>query len=99
MDNHMLAWMIRGLQLTGQSVNVEILPFYLKSFSELYRAKFKDNSNHHARLRTSSLTDMICQALDDAEAAMKFSRRKPAGKKGPNQPHTSDGSKTRKASK
>ncbi|ROW11807.1 hypothetical protein VPNG_05031 [Cytospora leucostoma] len=67
MDEHMLAWMIRGLQLTGQSIDIELIPACLVSFSELFNNKFKGVASHQVRFRTGELTDMICQARDDAE--------------------------------
>ncbi|KAK7738352.1 hypothetical protein SLS53_006163 [Cytospora paraplurivora] len=72
MDEHMLAWMIRGLQITGQSIDIDLLPACLISFSELFNNKFKleGTLNHPVRLRTGELADMICQARDDAEKMM-----------------------------
>lgn len=67
MDEHLLAWMIRGLQLTGQSIDIDLMPACLVSFSELFNNKFKGIANHQVRFRTGELTDMICQARDDAE--------------------------------
>lgn len=100
MDSHVLAWVIRGLQLTGQSIDIQLLPFYFESFSALFKAKFKDTSNHQARLRENDLADMICQARDDAEKMWKkkiFTNRESGGLNCPSHPYTKSLTKIWKA--
>jgi hypothetical protein len=100
MDNHVLAWVIRGLQLTGQSVDIELLPDYLTSFSTLFKAKFGDTANHQARLQENEIVDMICQAREDAEKmwVQKVTPNKNSGGvKCPSHPYINDMGKIWKA--
>ncbi|ROV99637.1 hypothetical protein VSDG_03075 [Cytospora chrysosperma] len=100
MDNHVLAWVIRGLQLTGQSVDIELLPAYLTSFSALFKAKFGDTANHQARLQENDIVDMTCQARDDAEKMWVekiTSNKNSGGVKCPSHPYNNDMGKIWKA--
>ncbi|KUI70794.1 hypothetical protein VM1G_06492 [Cytospora mali] len=69
-NNYTLAWMTRGLQITRQSIDMELLPYYLICFSDLFNNQFKDTPNEKIRFRRCEITDMICQARDDAEKMM-----------------------------
>lgn len=97
MDKHMLAWMIRGLQLTGQSIDIELLPPCLISFSALFRDKFKGKPSHEVRFRATAITDMICQARNDAEKMVELeledSQKKSAPRKYSSHPYTDEAEK------
>lgn len=100
MDNHVLAWVVRGLQLTGQSIDIELLPLYLGAFSALFRAKFGDTANHQARLVVDDLVDMTCQARDDAERILEKETsqcKQPGALRCPSHPYVEDVAKIWKA--
>lgn len=70
-DNHVLACMISGLRLTGQSIDITLIEPCVKSFSRLYKQKFGETANHPSELMRGELIDMTCQARDDAEKMVK----------------------------
>lgn len=67
MDSHVLRWMVSGLHITGQSIDIGLIAPCLESFSRLYKQKFGDTANHPAKMTKGDLIDMICQARGDAE--------------------------------
>lgn len=74
-DNHVLACMISGLRLTGQSIDISLIEPCVTSFSRLYKHKFGETDNHPTEMAKRELIDMICQARDDAE---KMARKVPS---------------------
>ncbi|KAL1873499.1 hypothetical protein Daus18300_003862 [Diaporthe australafricana] len=70
-DNHLLSWMICGLRVTGQSIDITLIEPCVISFSRLYKKKFGKTANHQKDIEDSVLIDMICQARDDAEKVVK----------------------------
>ncbi|KUI59653.1 hypothetical protein VP1G_06924 [Cytospora mali] len=110
-NNYTLAWMIRGLQITKQSIDIELLPYYLICFSGLFNNQFKDTPNDKVRFRRCEITEMICQARDDAEKMMdmefasgddhdeKENKKKTGCLKRPNYPSTEELSKIWKRNK
>ncbi|KKY31348.1 hypothetical protein UCDDA912_g08692 [Diaporthe ampelina] len=70
-DNYVLACMISGLRLTGQSIDIGLVEPCVEAFSRIFKQKFGDTANHSPRIAKSDLIDMICQARDDAEKMVK----------------------------
>ncbi|KAI3394592.1 hypothetical protein diail_2515 [Diaporthe ilicicola] len=70
-DNHLLSWMIYGLNITGQSLGISLIEPFIISFSRLYKKNFRETANHQSKMEKGVLIDMICQARDDAEKMMK----------------------------
>ena len=75
MDNHVLSCMVSGLRITGQSIGIGLIEPCIRSFSRLYIQKFGETANHPANIAKGDLLDMICQARDDAEKAVKKTPR------------------------
>ncbi|KAJ4397715.1 hypothetical protein N0V93_001950 [Gnomoniopsis smithogilvyi] len=70
MQDHVLGWIVKGLQMTGQSLRIDILHPYLIAFAELYEAKFPAGQNN--RMLRDELVDMICCARDKAEEMLRL---------------------------
>lgn len=65
--------MIRGLRITGQSIDIEKLRPFVIAFSERFASKFgTSSSGHERRLSKSALVDMICHAGDDADEMLRI---------------------------
>lgn len=64
--------MIKGLQVTGQSLSIEILRPCLIAFAEQYKSKFGDiPEGQNMRMSRNILVDMICCARDKAEKMLR----------------------------
>lgn len=70
-DNYVLACMVSGLRLTGQSIDIGLIEPCIESFSRIYKQKFGDTANHPPKIAQGDLIDMILQARDDAEKMVK----------------------------
>lgn len=62
--------MSRALQLTGQSLDIELLRPCLVAFAEDFAARFGEDARQ-VRVSQEVLVDMICQARDEAEEMLK----------------------------
>lgn len=61
--------MIRGLQITGQSIDIELLRPSLIAFSKQFASQFGNASQQ--RVSKDTLVNMICCARDDAEEMLR----------------------------
>ncbi|KAJ4414366.1 hypothetical protein N0V82_007974 [Gnomoniopsis sp. IMI 355080] len=71
-QDHVLAWMVKGLQMTGQSLSIDILRPYLIAFADQYQTKCGSVSQGRIdRMSRNVLVDMICCARDRAEETLR----------------------------
>lgn len=65
--------MAKGLQLTGQSLNINILRHFLVAFAKQYNAKFGTGlEGQKSHISLNVLVDMICSARDKAEEMFRL---------------------------
>lgn len=65
--------MAKGLQLTGQSLNIDILPYFLVAFAKQYDSKFGTGpEGQKSHISLNVLVDMICSARDKAEEMLRL---------------------------
>lgn len=63
--------MIRGLQITGQTIDIELLLPFLIVFNEQFAAKFGDHTQT-SRIPKKVLVNMICRSRDAAEEVLRI---------------------------
>lgn len=65
--------MVKGLQMTGQSISMDVLPHFLVAFAKQYESTFGAGPRgQKSRISKNVLVDMICSARDEAEKALKL---------------------------
>lgn len=62
--------MVLSLQETGQSVDIELLPFLVVSYFKIVRQVLNDASRSNVRLDQADRVQLLCRARDDAEALL-----------------------------
>lgn len=71
MDSHGLAWMLQGLQITGQSIDMQLVRPYTIAFSQRLKDFLGGSTRKHvSRIGRDKLVDMVVQARNDAEEAL-----------------------------
>lgn len=63
-----LAWMLKGLRLTGSSISLPLIRAYLVAFTLEVRGEIGDKVPGRREFTIDRLVDMICAARDHAEA-------------------------------
>ncbi|EON95971.1 hypothetical protein UCRPA7_8504 [Phaeoacremonium minimum UCRPA7] len=63
-----LAWMLKGLRLTGSSVDLPLIRAYLVAFNLEMRREIGDKIPKRDEFTVERLIDMLCAARDHAEA-------------------------------
>lgn len=65
--------MVKGLQITGQSLSIDVLPHFLIAFAKQYESKFRtDPHGQKSRISRNVLVDLTCSARDKAEEALRL---------------------------
>lgn len=64
--------MIKGLQITGQSLSIDLLCPCIVAFVEKYKSVFGDNAQGQTSMSRNALVDMICLARDESEEIVRF---------------------------
>lgn len=66
--------MIRGLQETGQSVDIELLRPLVIAYSDIFHQKFKGRSKNRVRMTQEDRVTLICRARDEAEVLLRVEK-------------------------
>lgn len=59
--------MVRSLQETGQSVDIELLQHFVIAYTKAFRREFKEIPPDGVQMNQVERVELLCRARDDAE--------------------------------